>query len=290
MEQAHDFSARPLSDEAICADEILLYKKLWGESKETIIQCSALKLELSGKYDNNLSKISSVVSKLFPAFSSSTISLALDDKFKRDYTKTITTNDENTPTTVLEEFLFILQDNLNSFNKSLKSIINRSKKDPDLHKALEETFVESIHAFHANLEDFMLELRKELFDIKDMKSLINYAKKLRIDIKILEEKTDWRVLLDASIKFGLKLQFTQHHFKELGKKMEISGKWLAKHDNDLEFESLLETLRHCPKCNFDYSDYINRSNLAQIEGIALEPLDPQKLNCNDCKSTDIKIS
>lgn len=291
MEQAHDFSARPLSDEEICKSELELYKKMWSTTKVDILQCAATKLELSGKYDEDLSKISSIISKLFPAFSSSTISTALDDKYKRDYVKPTKNNDEeNTPTTSLEEFLFILQDNINSFNKSIKSILNRSRKDPALQKVLEETFTDSIHAFHDDLNQFMADLKKDLFDIEDMESLINYAKKLRIEMKILEEKTDWRVLLDASIKFGLKLQFTQQHFKQMGKKMEISGKWLAKHNNDLEFESLLETLRHCPKCNFDYSDYINRSNLAQKEGIALESLDPQELKCNDCKSTDIKVS
>jgi len=276
------------TDEQICSVEIDLYNSLY-QKKDEIVKSAATKLELSTNYEDELYKISSVIGRLFPAFSSSTISIALEDKYKRAYTKPEDDDDENTPLTQFEEFLFILEDNINSLNKSIKSILRRARKDPELKDELEKTFATSIHSFHNNLDSFMAELKSQLFEIEDITSLINYNKKLGIDIKVLEQETDWRILLDAAIKFGLKQQFATHHFKELGKKMKISGKWLSKLEHDSNFAAFQDKLSKCPKCDFDYTDYINRQKLAQDTGIEIDEVAPMKLSCKDCKSKNINI-
>lgn len=273
------------TDEQICSVEIELYNSLY-QKKDEIVKSAATKLELSNNYEGELYKISSVITKLFPAFSSSTISIALEDKYKRAYTKP-DEDDDDTPLTQFEEFLFILEDNINSLNKSIKSILRRARKDPELRNELEKTFETSIHSFHENLDTFMQDLRTELFEIEDIAGLINYNKKLGIDIKVLEQETDWRILLDAAIKFGLKQQFATHHFKELGKKMKISGKWLSKLEHDENFAAFQDKLSKCPKCDFDYTDYINRQKLAQETGIEIDAIKPLTLSCNDCNSKNI---
>lgn len=272
------------TDEQICSVEIELYNSLY-QKKDEIVKSAATKLELSGNYTDEIYKISSAIIRLFPAFSTSTISIALEDKYKRTYTKP--EEDEETPLSQFEEFLFILEDNINSLNKSIKSILRRSRKDPELKAALEKTFATSIHSFHKNLDSFMQDLKNELFEIEDITGLINYNKKLGIDIKVLEQETDWRILLDAAIKFGLKQQFATHHFKELGKKMKISGKWLSKLEHDESFAAFQDKLSRCPKCDFDYTDYINRQKLAQETGIEIDLIKPLQLSCIDCNSKNI---
>ena len=268
MSKHQEFAAQELSDIAICADELEIYNEFLTESKDTIIKSAALKLEKSGKYNDELHKISTSVQKLFPGFSSSTISIALADKYKRTYTPK-ETDDDNTPVTKLEEFLFIMDDTISLYQKSIKSMVNRIKNDPVLKKEIEKVFVSAIHKFHNNLDTFMEDLRLELFDIEDIDSMINYAKRLQIDIKILAKNTDWRSLLDPAIKFGLKIQFTQEHTHDIGKKMGISGKSLFKKVESLEFTNFLSKLTLCPQCNFDYADYINRSKIAHDEGIEI---------------------
>ena len=282
MTKQQDFAAQQLSDISICASELEIYNEFLTESKDTIIKSAALKLEKSGKYDDELFKISTSVQKLFPAFSSSTISIALDDKYKRTYTNKQTDNDD-TPVTKLEEFLFIMDDTLALYQKSIKSMVNRIKNDPVLKKEIEKVFVSSIHKFHKNLDSFMKDLKLELFDIEDIDSMINYAKKLQIDIKILAKNTDWRSLLDPAIKFGLKLQFTQEHTHDIGKKMGISGKSLFKKVDSIEFTNFLDKLTLCPACNFDYADYINRSKIAHDEGLEIPKPKLIKPICSKCK-------
>ena len=282
LSNQQDFAAQQLSDASICKDELELYHKFLSESKDTIIKGAAVKLEESGKYDDELYKISSSVQKLFPGFSSSTISLALDDKYKRTYTNKNTDN-EDTPTTKLEEFLFIMDDTLALYQKSIKSMCNRIKNDPVLKKEIEKVFVSSIHKFHKDLDSFMKDLKTELFDIEDIDSMINYAKRLQIDIRILAKNTDWRSLLDPAIKFGLKLQFTQAHTHDIGKKMGISGKSLFKKVESIEFTNFLDKLTLCPQCDFDYSDYINRAKIAYDEGIDIPKPKRIKHICKKCK-------
>jgi len=278
-----------LTDEEICSKEIIQYNQ-WNKKKSEIVKDAAIKLEDSKKYKDDLTKISAVIARLFPEFSSSTIAL-LDDKYKRDYDSESATSPASeppdTPTTDLEEFLFILEDNFKAFTKSIKSIVKRSRKNPELAGELEDIFTDTIHEFHTNLGSFMKELAAELFEIEDILSLINYTKKLGIDIKILDEKTDPKALLDATIKFGLKQQFAIGHFRNLGNKMNKVPKFSSKSFES--FEALLNHFVNCPKCNFDYADYVNKQKIALASNIDLIKVEPLKLTCMKCKSVKIKI-
>lgn len=277
-----------ITDEEICSLEIIQYNK-WNKKKSEIVKDAAIKLEESKKYKDDLTKISAVIARLFPEFSSSTIAV-LDDKYKRDYdneSSSPSVESLDTPRTDLEEFLFILEDNFKAFTKSIKSIVKRSRKNPELAKELEDIFTDSIHEFHTNLGSFMKELAGELFEIEDMISLINYTKKLGIDIQILDDKTNSKALLDATIKFGLKQQFAIGHFKNLGNKMNKVPKFNT--DAYTSFEKLLNHFVNCPKCDFDYADYVNKQKIALASNIDLIKVEPMKLTCKKCNSKKIKI-
>jgi len=266
------------SDEQICEIEIKEYNRIFAK-KDDLVRNAAIKLDDSGKYKEELYKISAVIAKLFPKFSSSTISIALEEKYKRKYTKLIEDEDEpDTPLSQLEEFLFILEDNFKSFNNSIKQIIKAARKDPDARDRLEESFSNSIHKFHKNLSHYMMQLTNELFEIKDITSMIEYTKQLGIDIKLLENQTDPRTLFDALTKFSLKMQFTKQNFNNLGiqfkENIELRGKFKPV---EADYNDLLSTLDDCPRCNFDFKNYVVQQKLAHDKGKKLTKAQINKL-------------
>ena len=279
------------SDEEICFEELQTYKSFFNTKKDTIIKAAAGKLEKSGKYDEDLTKISAAIVRIFPGFSSSTISIALDEKYKRAYNQKEEQEpkepkEQQTPKTKFEEFVFILQDNFKTFDKLTKTIIKRAQADPDLQQEIEETFTQTIHDFHDNIEQFIQKTRMELFEIEDIDGLITYTKRMQVEIKLLDKYTDTRSLLDPSMKFGLKLQFAQDHFKTIGKKLSLSNSWLSKHDSDLETKLWYNQLTKCPECDFNYRDFINKAKLAQDTGVEM-PEYNKTIHCSDCGSTNL---
>ena len=279
------------ADEIICAKEVDIYNSLFLQTKDSIIKASALKLDDSGKYDGELHKISASLVKLYPGFSTSTISLALDDegfeKYKRSYKQEGDDDEDEDPDTPLskfEEFIFILQDTMKSYDKSLKQIINRSRKDPKLKKRIEKQFIADLHKFHADLDKFMEELRLELFEIEDLDSLIGYSKRLQSDIRIMEKNSGER--LTAALRFGLKLQFSKAHVKTVANKVGISSNILEGLQKSPEHKTIFDELSKCPVCSFDYQNYIDRAEAA-IENDVKIPKPNQKMVCKQCGSIDV---
>jgi len=255
-----------LPDDVICDKEILLYNDLLS-SKDSIVKAAAKKLDKSGKYDDDLTKISAAINKLFPAFSSSTISIALDEKYKRNYaTPESSESDDNnpqTPCTQLEEYLFLLEDNLQSFTKSIRSLIKKSYEDEDLQKDMNNIFVKSVHSFHKNIDDFIDDLIAQMKGIKNINHLIDYIKVMGMEIGALEKDTDIRTMLDDVTKMGLKMQLTTHHFKDIGSMAANSAKWLSKLNSNPNFAAFLTELKKCPECGFDYKNFIKRAKTAE---------------------------
>lgn len=257
-------------DEVICDKELIQYTDLLL-SKDQIVKSAAKKLDKSGKYADDLSKISAVINKLFPALSSSTISIALDDKYKRDYPKSEKSNNENdTPVTPFEEYLFILQDNLLSFNKAIKSILQTGRNDVNTQKVLDDIFTKSVKLFSKNHDDFIHEFTLNIKDIKNLGHLIDYTKKIGTEINVLEKNTDLKELFDSTIKTSLKLQLTSHNFKGIGKMSDNSSKYLKQLNSNPNFAAFLEDIKDCPKCGFDYSNYVKRAKIADSKGITIK--------------------
>ena len=295
------------SDEEICSIEIIQYNEL-VLSKDEIVKAAAVKLEESGKYTGELNRISAVISRLFPAFSSSTVSIALDQKYKRNYETAEPSaksdnpdNSENndTPLSKFEEFLFLLEDNFLSFNKVIKVIIKQVHNNPEMARDMEGIFTKTIHNFHDELPKFIKELKGELFDINNLDGLIEYTKQLGINIKFMESQTDWRVLLDTATRFGLRLQFTQWHFKDLIDEIKTKGDAKPETkdlDKSSTFHLFLDKLLDCPCCSFDYSDFITKYYAAEkIDSKAKLPKFPKlkdliTAKCKSCNSKDIALT
>ena len=86
-DQASTLVETQAADEEICKEEIAQMGKLKTQ-KDWIIKQAAIKLENSGKYDDDLAEIGNRIHKLWKDhISKSYVYKVLDDKYKRAYEK-----------------------------------------------------------------------------------------------------------------------------------------------------------------------------------------------------------
>jgi len=249
-----------LSDEKICEDEIQLYKNSM-KNKSEIIKTAAVKLEKSNKH--KITEIANRLVKLFPDWKKSTIYNALDGKYKREYEKELA--DDPHKMTLLEEIFVHLIDSSDNIKKFAKAVIKRANESPEMNKELQDALTESIHTLHS--DDLINSLRNDLSKIRQLEDLVEFIKTIAFETQLLADKTDSRTKIDMGLKLGLKLKLTQHLPRELAKKLKISPKWLSQIDNDSTILNFIETIPCCPKCTFNFSEYINQCKAAEQKGL-----------------------
>jgi len=255
---SEQFGIQEWSDEKICEDEIKLYNSSMS-TKSEIITAAALKLENSKKYKTN--EIANKILNLFPDWKKSTIYNSLNSEYKREYT---TEQPDGHKTTLFEEVFLHFIDSSDNLKKFANAVIKRANESESLRKELETTLTESIHNMHA--DDIINSLKLELSKIKQLTDLVEFVKTIAFESQLLADKTDSRQKIDMALKVGLKLKLTQHLPRELATKLKISPKWLSQIDNDHKVLDFLETVPCCPKCAFNFTDYLNKCKLAEQKG------------------------
>jgi len=253
------FGIQEWSDEKICEDEIKLYNTSMA-TKSEIIQAAASKLENSQKHKTQ--EIANKILNLFPDWKKSTIYDSLDSKYKREYT-TETTNEHKT--TLFEEVFLHLIDSSNNLKKFANAVIKRANESEAFRNELETILTESIHNFH--VDDTLNSLKQELSKIRQLTDLVEFVKSIAFESQLLADKTDSRQKIDMALKIGLKLKLIQHLPRELATKLKISPKWIAQIDNDTKVLDFLESVPCCPKCEFNFTDYINQCKIAEQKGL-----------------------
>ncbi len=256
---SEQFGIMELSDEIICQDELQLYHNSMA-TKESIINAAAEKLNNSQKYQTH--QVANRLIKLFPDWKRSTIYNALNEMYKRNYEKDTDTNET---ITLFDEIFYHLIDSSENLKKFAKSVIKRANESEEMKQTLTDILTDSIHNMHKDelIENFTSELSK----IRQLKDLVEFVKTLAFDSQLLADKTDARQKIDMALKVGLKLKLTQHLPRELAIKLKISPKWLSQIDHDDSILSFIDKVPHCPKCSFNFSDYINNCNTAESKGL-----------------------
>lgn len=249
-----------LSDEKICEDEIQQYKNSMKNKSEIIIS-AASKLEKSNKH--KITEIANRLVKLFPDWKKSTIYNALDAKYKREYEKELA--DDPHKMTLLEEIFVHMIDSSENIKKFAKAVIKRANESEEMNKELELALTESIHNLHS--DDLINSLKDELSKIRQLTDLVEFIKTIAFETQLLADKTDSRTKIDMGLKLGLKLKLTQHLPRELAKKLKISPKWLSQIDNDSTVLNFIDKIPCCPKCTFNFADYINECKIAEQKGL-----------------------
>lgn len=257
------FGIVQLTDEKICETEINLYMNSMA-TKESIINDAAVKLNNSEKYKTF--QIANRIVKLFPDWKRSTIYNALDEMYKRNYDTDDDTDDEKT-LTLFEEVFYHLIDTTDNIKKFSKTVIKRANESEKMMKELEDALNESIHNMHS--DDLIDSIKSELSKIRQITDLVEFTKSLAFESQLLADKIDSRQKIDMGLKLGLKLKLTQHLPRELAKKLKISREWVSKIDNDDTILDFIEKVPNCPKCAFNFSDYINACKLAETKGMPL---------------------
>lgn len=259
---SEQFGIQELSDERICKDEIKLYKNSMLNKKD-IITAAAIKLEKSEKYKTH--EIANRIVKLFTDWKKSTIYNVLDSKYTREY-KTEPQNKQD-KMSLFEEVFVHLIDSCDNLKKFATAVIKRANESEQSRIALEATLTESIHNMHD--DDLIESLKLELSKIRQLTDLVEFIKFISFESQLLSDKTDSRQKIDMALKIGLKLKLVQHLPRELATKLKISPKWLSQIDNDNSVIELLDKIPHCPKCDFDFSDYINKCKLAESKNLPI---------------------
>lgn len=259
---AEQFGIIELSDEIICQDELQLYHNSMA-TKESIINAAAIKLNNSEKYETF--QVANRLTKLFPDWKRSTIYNALDDMYKRNYEKDIDNDDEKI--TLFDEIFYHLIDSSDNLKKFAKSVIKRANESEEMKQTLTDILTDSIHNMHQ--DELIQNIKSELSKIRQLKDLAEFVKTLAFESQLLADKTDARQKIDMALKVGLKLKLTQHLPRELAIKLKISPKWLSQIDHDETILSFIETVPNCPKCAFNFSEYINNCNTAQSKGLPI---------------------
>lgn len=259
------FGIQEMTDEKICSDELKLYNSSMA-SKSEIIQAAATKLLNSDKYKK--ADIANRIVKLFPDWKRSTIYDSLESDYKREYESD--TPDPHTMT-LLEEIFQHYIDTCDNVKKFSKAVIKRINESEQMKSILETILVDSIHRMHE--QNFIETINKELSSIRHLKDFVEFMKKMAFDSQLMADKTDSRQKIDMGLKLGLKLKLTQQLPSDLAKKLKISPKWASQIDNDSSVMEFIEKVQHCPKCNFNFSEYINTCNLAHQKGLPLPDIE-----------------
>jgi len=255
------FGIMDQADEDICQVEIEQYNNSMSNKTEIILS-AATKLEKSEKYKKP--DIANRIVKLFPEWKRSTIYNALDETFKREYNDS-SDDDAQHQTTLLEEIFYHLIDTSENLKKIAKTIIKRSTESVELAKTLDEELTQAIHSLHD--DDYFNEIKSELSNIRQIQNLVEFAKKMAFDTQLIADKIDSRQKIDMAMKLGLKLKLTLSLPRTLAKKLAISPKWISQIDNDSTILNFIENVPCCPKCLFNFRDYINECDAAEKAGL-----------------------
>ena len=237
--------------------------------KSSLIKKSAILLEESHKYDDDLTVICSRLNKAFGGrISNAFLSQELEQKYRRKYKKI--DDKDNTPIDIYEEIIFQLEDQAESlFNlaKSLKAKV----KDKEKKQAIREGLDNLVHDFHENPSNYMKSLDIQFSTNGDLKKLLNIIKSLSSELATLQEMTDYRIMMDIYLQIHCKILLLQGwSYNGLAKKIHMHKKWISHIDQKIviprgsskeqvfsEVFKFLSEIRRCPnpKCGLDYTKF-----------------------------------
>lgn len=262
------------------------------EVKRKLILAAAEKLATE-KYNDNqkviASKLQALLCKEIPArdgnpaiyakVSKSYLYDVLPIQYKHEKKKQVKQDD--TPENLFEEFLTrgvdICKDLSTVLNESLNSVqaLRKSddKKDQKLYKEIKSDWEDFVR--HDTLIKNFEKLQKELSDIGQVDDFINFIKLIEAEVISIKKLADKRQKFSTATKILLKMVFTIRSHDYLAKTLtgnKYGGKWLSAIEKDEELQRFLGMIK-CPKCNFNFEQWIEKAKQCERMGIAVPEID-----------------
>ena len=232
------------------------------EKKSDIILRAARKLE--DKYDDH----SVIAAKLKRAWKDINISptyirAILPEQYHRPYTTPA--DRQKIKPTDMEKFCMDIKSLLNNASKLWGQFATRLHDDYVHGRA--ETIIYDQNAMRQDAETASEELIGQIEKIIDTKSLNGLTKELNHDYNAIRSLLDERQKFSVSWKLTIKLLLLWRSFDGVAKLLVNSkkhgAKWLSKIDHDPELEDFFRHAGHCPKCNWDWTRYMEKAHIAQ---------------------------
>lgn len=243
--------------------EIMKYHST--RKKELIIQAAE---KLSAKYDDK----SVIGNKLVKAWEDLDISkkyilLNLPKEYKREYNKEKVT--PNQVSNLFGELRKLCLDMGNMFGTWQKKMLDKDTADQTKDLLID------IHKIHEHAELALKELIEDMCKITQFSQLQELVKIYREEVVAMREILDDRVKFTKSWLLTLKMILLYKSYDHVASMLVYQKKYGAKFqsqkDKDKTLEQILTRAGHCPKCDFDWQNWMQRSTKRLEQGIEIAP-------------------
>ena len=237
-----------------------------SKRKKELILSAAEKL--AEKYDDT----SVIGNKLVKAWEDLDISkryilLNLPPEYKREYTKEKVT--PNQVSNLFAELRKLCLDMANMYGTWSKKTLEKP-----LAETVEKIIID-FHQIHEHAEIALKELINDLCKITQFNQLQEFVKIHREEVVAMRELLDDRVKFTQSWLLTLKMillyKSYDHVASMLVYKKKYGAKFQSQKDKDKTLEKILTSAGHCPKCDWDWQNWMQRATKRLEKGIETAP-------------------